>query len=181
MSLVTVPSVELIHTGTWEISTGTWEVTTETLESAVAAHVAGVVRRPPLKLGHDDPRFDGQPAVGYLDNLRVTADGQTLVGDYVGVPQWLADVLASAYPNRSVEGVHDVVAVDGARYPFVLTACALLGVTDPGISTLADIPAFFGVAAKAVAVTVPATETPATALAVALASARRARRANGKR
>ncbi|WP_326602358.1 hypothetical protein [Rhodococcus sp. PD04] len=110
----------------------------------------------------------------------MTDNGQTLVGDYVGVPQWLAEILATAYPTRSVEGVHDVVAVDGTRYPFVLTACALLGVTDPGISTLADIPAYFGVAAKAVAVTVSATTETPTAMAVALASARRARRARGK-
>lgn len=179
-TLVTVPGVELIRTGTWEISTGTWNVTTELLESAVDAYSAGVVRRPPLKLGHDDPRFDGEPAVGYLQNLRVTADGQRLIGDYAGVPQWLADVLASAYPSRSVEGFHDV-EVDGRTYPFVLTACAILGVTNPGITTIADIPALFaGVAAKAVAIHVPAINTPTTAMAVALAAARRHRRARGK-
>lgn len=179
-ALATVTGVELIKVGTHEISTGTWTVITDMLESAVAAAAAGVLRRPPLKLGHDDPRFDGEPAVGYVDNLRVTADGTTLVGDYVGMPQWLADVLASAYPSRSVEGVHDVEAADGTRYPFVLTACALLGVTNPGISTLADIPAHFGVAAKAVSVVVPATHTQPTALAVALANARRTRRAQRK-
>lgn len=182
--LVTVPGVELAKTGTWEISTGTWTVTTEMLHSAVEAAAAGVLRRPPLKLGHDDPRFefDGEPAVGYIDNLRVTADGQSLIGDYVGVPQWLADVLASAYPSRSVEGVNEVEAADGTKYPFVLTAVALLGVTNPGISTIADIPAMYGIAAKGVALIYPARTQP-TALAVALAAARRNRRCrvNGSR
>lgn len=181
--LVTVPGVELAKTGTWEISTGTWVVSEAMLTSAVDAAAAGVLRRPPLKLGHDDPRFDGEPAVGYIDNLRVTADGQALIGDYVGVPAWLADVLASAYPSRSVEGVNEVVAEDGTKYPFVLTAVALLGVTNPGISTIADIPAMYGIAAKGVALTYTRTNQPPTAMAVALAAARRSRRSrvNGSR
>jgi len=181
--LVSVPGVELIKVGTWDISTGKWDVTTEMLHSAVEAAANGVLRRPPLKLGHDDPRFDGEPAVGYIDNLRVTADGQSLIGDYVGVPQWLADVLASAYPSRSVEGVNEVEAADGTKYPFVLTACALLGVTNPGITSIADLPAHFGVAAKAVTATFTRTDNAPTAMAVALAAARRNRRGrvNGSR
>lgn len=174
--LVTVPGVELVKVGTWDISTGKWDVTTEMLHSAVKAAAAGVLRRPPLKLGHDDPRFDGEPAVGYIDNLRVTDDGQTLVGDYAGVPKWLADVLATAYPSRSVEGVN-LVEHEGTKYPFVLTACALLGVTNPGITSIADLPAHFGVAAKAVTATFTRTNNAPTAMAVALASARRNRRA----
>ncbi|MBM4695295.1 hypothetical protein GS434_17285 [Rhodococcus hoagii] len=175
--LVTVPGVELIKVGSWDISTGKWNVTPKLLHSAVEAATAGVVRRPPLKLGHDDPRFDGEPAVGYIDNLRITDGGRTLVGDYVGVPKWLADVLATAYPSRSVEGVHDVEGRDGTKYPFVLTACALLGVTNPGITSIADLPAHFGVAAKAVTATFTRTDHAPTALAVALAAARRNRRA----
>lgn len=174
--LVTVPGVELIKVGTWDISTGKWDVTTEMLHSAVEAAAAGVLRRPPLKLGHDDPRFDGEPAIGYVGNLRVTADGQTLVGDYVGVPSWLANVMATAYPSRSVEGVNEVEAADGTMYPFVLTACALLGVTNPGITSIADLPAHFGVAAKAVTATFTRTDNAPTAMAVALAAARRNRR-----
>lgn len=179
--LVTVPGVELVKTGKWEISTGTWTVTTEMLHSAVEAVEAGVLRRPVLKIGHTDERFDGEPAVGYLENLRVTDDGQTLVGDYAGVPRWLADVLASAYPSRSVEGVN-LVEHEGVSYPLVLTGVALLGVTAPGISSLADIPAQFGIAAKGVALIYPARTQP-TAMAVALAAARRNRRGrvNGSR
>lgn len=148
--LVSVPDVELIHTGTWEISTGTWTVTTEDLNNAVAALDCPAVRRPIIKLGHTDPRFDGEPAVGWLDNLVVSATGHELRGDYTGIPAWLRDVLASAYPDRSIEGEYEHVCQLGHVHPFVLTGVALLGVQAPGVGTLEslqDVAALFGVAA----------------------------------
>ena len=45
-----------------------------------------------------------QPSVGRIENLRLTNNSQTLVGDLVGVPVWLAKVMPSAYPRRSIEG-----------------------------------------------------------------------------
>lgn len=148
--LVTVPGVELIHTGTWEISTGTWTVTPADLYAAVAALDCPSVRRPVLKLGHVDPRFDGEPAIGWVDNLAVSATGYELVGDYRGLPAWLADILPSAYPDRSIEGRYDYVCQIGHMHPFVLEAVALLGVVGPGVGTLTslqDLAARFGVAA----------------------------------
>lgn len=148
--LVTLPNIELIHVGTWEISTGTWTVTTEDLNNAVAALDCPAVRRPVLKLGHTDPRFDGEPAIGWVDNLVVSAAGHELRGDYSGIPAWLGDVMASAYPDRSIEGEYDHVCQLGHIHPFVLTGVALLGVQAPGVGTLEsliDIAALFGVAA----------------------------------
>jgi hypothetical protein len=103
---------------------------------------------PRLKLGHDDPRFngailDGEPAFGTAQNLRLVNNGQTVIADYVGVPSWLAAILPSAYPNRSVEGNWDVETVTGHKYRFVCTDVALLGVVWPGISTLDDLQAAF--------------------------------------
>ncbi|WP_094980336.1 phage protease [Rhodococcus pyridinivorans] len=150
--LKTIPNVELIKTGQWEISTGTWNPTSDDLYAAVAAVEAPAVRRPVLKLGHSDARFDGEPAIGWVDNLRVTDDGTTLLGDFKGVPEWLADILASAFPDRSIEGEYDFVDQTGHRHPFVLTAVALLGVTAPGVGTLQslhDIAALYGVEAAA--------------------------------
>lgn len=150
-ALVTIPNVELIKTGTWEISTGTWTVSERDLRDAVAATDAPGVRRPVLKLGHVDPRFDGEPAVGWVDNLRVDDNGTTLYGDYVGVPAWLADVIASAYPDRSIEGVYGYKDQSGHVHNFVLEAVALLGVTAPGVGTLAslqDVAKLYGVAAS---------------------------------
>ncbi|MBM4726056.1 hypothetical protein GS446_05365 [Rhodococcus hoagii] len=150
--LRTIPGVELVKTGTWEVSTGTWNVTPELLAAAKAAHDSGSVPKPIVKLGHIDSRFDGEPALGWIDNLQITDDGNTLVGDLVGVPAWLASIAASAYPNRSVEAVHDLELSDGTTHALALTAVALLGVTKPGIpalTSLSDVRELYDVAASA--------------------------------
>lgn len=154
VQLRTIPAVELIRTGVWQISTGPWTVTPADLVAAVAAHQAGALRRPPIRLGHVDARFDGEPALGYVDNLRIVDNGQTLVGDLVGVPALLAELLPAAYADRSVEGVQGFVDASGRTYSFALTGLALLGAVPPGISTLrslADVGALYGVAAAAAA------------------------------
>lgn len=148
--LASIPNVELMHAGTWNISTGTATFTGEDLHAAVAALDCPAVRRPVLKLGHTDPRFDGEPAVGWVGNLHT--DGSTLWGDYLGMPRWLATASASAYPDRSIEGMYDFTCQVGHTHPFVLTGVALLGVTAPGIGTLAslqDVAQLYGVAAAA--------------------------------
>lgn len=145
--------VELVRTGRWAISSGTWEPKPQDLIAAVAALNCPAVRRPIIKIGHSDPRFrpgDGEPALGWIDNLRLADGGHTLVGDYVGVPAWLDTVMASAYPDRSVEGEYRFQCQLGHRHPFVLTAVSLLGVTPPGVGTLKslqDVQDLYGVAA----------------------------------
>lgn len=116
------------------------------MASAVAALDCPAVRRPVLKFGHTGKPGEGDPAIGLIDNLRLTEDGQTLVGDFVGVPAWLAEadsegrsVLASAYPDRSGEWEHNYVCQAGHTHPFVLHAMALLGVVRPGIGTLESL------------------------------------------
>jgi hypothetical protein len=154
-----IRNVELMHAGTWSASTGIHTFTSDDFAYAVAAIECPAVRRPVLKLGHTDPRFDGQPAVGYIDNLVTINDGHGLGGDYVGMPGWMtAEVLASAYPDRSVEGQWDYKCALGHVHPFVLTGVALLGTTEPAIGTLTslqDVAALYGVAASA-----PAGGTP---------------------
>ena len=151
-ALASRPDVELMKVGTWALASGVTTFTADDLRSAVAALDCPSVRRPVLKLGHTDPRFDGEPAVGWVDNMAVAAGGTTIVGDYVGMPGWLGTVIASAYPDRSVEGVWDFHCQQGHVHPFVITAVALLGVTTPGIGTLAslqDVATMYGVAASA--------------------------------
>lgn len=162
--LVRIPHVELIHTGQWPISTGVWTVTREDLQAAVAALDCPAIHRPGIKIGHTDDRFmdpvgDGEPLLGYVDNLAGEEDWNTLVGDYAGVPAWLGavdengySVISSAYPQRSIEGIHDFKCQIGHTHPFVLTAVALLGATHPGVGTLQSLPdlmALYGVAASA--------------------------------
>ncbi|MGK9270327.1 hypothetical protein KXR83_04915 [Williamsia muralis] len=172
----TVRDVELIKVGHWDVSTGPWSPGPADLKSAVAAHAAGVLRKPVIKLGHVDDRFDGEPAFGYVDNLRVTDNGNTLIGDLIGLPAWLADALPLNYPDRSVEALQDVRAADGTTWPLVLTGCALLGATAPGIDSLASLQGL--IAARKVTLpalrTQPATSTPDHHL-LTIAAARRRR------
>jgi hypothetical protein len=172
-ALVTVPGVELVQTGQWNLSTGPVTFTTGDMASAIAAMDCPAIRRPIIKLGHIDARFDGEPAVGYIANPMLADSGHTIIGDYTGMPGWLAtkdengqSVLSSAYPDRSVEGCFDFKCQLGHLHPFVLTAVALLGVSAPGVGTLGslqDVAALYGVAATAnqtgehVAVTIHAT------------------------
>ena len=125
--------VELAKVGTWAALTGTLKLSTADLAAAVAA--APHLPRIPLKIGHTDSRFDGEPALGWVENLRTTNRGTVLVGDIVDVPVWLASSLPTAYPRRSIEAIQNYER-DGATYRFVLTALSLLGVTAPAINDL---------------------------------------------
>lgn len=159
--LANLRRVELIHTGRWPISSGQWQPSREDLIQAVAALDCPAVRRPILKLGHslgEQPLWAGNPtgapAVGWVDHLALTNQGHTLVGDFVGMPGWLGDVAASAYPDRSVESKYDYRCQIGHTHPFVLTAVALLGVTPPGVGTLRslqDVGRLYGVGDTVVA------------------------------
>jgi 2'-5' RNA ligase len=143
-------SVELIRTGSWAISSGSWTPTRADILAAVEAQSCPAIRNPQIKLGHIDPRFDGQPAMGWFENLRAADGGHTLVADQVTLP-WLDGVQAAAYPDRSVEGNYRHKCGLGHTHPFVITAVALLGVTPPGVSTLRslqDLPDMLGVAAS---------------------------------
>jgi 2'-5' RNA ligase len=160
--LATIPNVELMRAGQWAISTGLATFTPDDLASAVAAMDCPAVRRPVLKLGHVDPRFDGEPAVGWIGNMGTADGGATLVGDYTSMPGWLGDVIASAYPDRSIEGQYDYRCQVGHLHPFVITGVALLGVTPPGVGnlqSLQDVAALYGVAASSPATGVPVTVT----------------------
>lgn len=167
--LATVAGVELGSVGYWDISNMQgWHPTAEDFAGAIAALDCPAVRRPVLKFGHTGEPGEGDPTIGNVDNLRLTDDGQTLIGDYVGIPAWLAEaddegrsVLASAYPDRSGEWVHDYVCQLGHTHPFVLRAMALLGVIAPGIGTLESL---YDLYAKA-----PTKEVAVAKAAVALA------------
>lgn len=143
--LRTRPGIPIAAVGLWQAMTGEWECTADQLADAVRAQSDPSFRTPVLKLGHVDPRFQAQPAVGRLENLRLSDDGQQLLADLVGIPAWLDDVLETAYPSRSVEAMLDVTTTAGAEYLMVVTGCALLGVTAPAIESLGDIADLFGV------------------------------------
>lgn len=140
VNLVTVRDRELMKVGNWKVRSGhDFKVTPKLIRAAVAAHESGVLRKPTIRIGHGDERFSGDPAMGFVDNLRISDDEQTLYGDLLGVPQGFADIMPSAYPSLSIEGMYDYTAADGTKHDFVLTGLALLGATAPGISDLKSV------------------------------------------
>jgi hypothetical protein len=145
--LRTLPNIELAAVGTWKASTGETTFTLQDFTDAVAALDCPGVRNPVIKLGHDEEdstsgvRWDGEPAVGWVANMRVA--GAKIVGDLTGLPAWLADadenglsVLAAAYPDRSIEIYRPFVCQIGHAHPSVITALSLLGVYAPGVGVL---------------------------------------------
>lgn len=135
----TLRGIELIRVGRWDASTGVMRTTAQDLRSAIEAFNAGVVHRPALKLGHVEPLGEGDPAMGVVDNMRLSADGQTLIADFVGVPTKLAKIMPYAYPNRSIEAVYDFRDQDGREWPMVLLAVALLGALSPAVTSLKSL------------------------------------------
>ena len=103
MATVNIPGVELVKAGTWDASTGRVTITNTDLTDMATASRDTNIDHAINKLGHVDPRFDGEPALGRVTNLRLSSDGGTLIGDLVDVPSQLVDILTSAYPRRSVE------------------------------------------------------------------------------
>ena len=150
-ALVTIPGVDILAAGRWALSSGDQEFTPANLREAVAASECPSVGPPVIKIGHVDPRFDGEPALGRVRNMRLAAAGNKITGDLAGMPGWLGAVAASAYPRRSVEGMFGFACQQGHVHPFVITGLALLGVTPPGVGVLGGLPdvaALYGVTAS---------------------------------
>jgi len=151
-ALVTVPNVEILHAGIeYNLSTGPTTFTPEDLRDAVmAANEDPSIPNPRLKLGHVDPRFndekmfDATPSFGKATNLRLSENGMAVYADYVGVPKWLAEIMPTAFPSRSIEGYWNVESQMGKNWRFVLSACSLLGVVWPGVTVLEDLPQYYG-------------------------------------
>lgn len=157
MEYRTVTGVEIASVGMeWQASTGPFTCTFEHLaDAAKAANEDPLIQIPRLKLGHTseingelrvvDPFAalgDGAPAFGAANNLRLVNDGATLIGDYIEVPEWLAEALPSAYRSRSMECRQLVTTEGGKHYTAVITAIALLGPVIPAIKDLADLERF---------------------------------------
>lgn len=147
---VTIRGVELMSAGTHNASTGRSTVTADHIASCVEAYNDKFVDRPQIKIGHRDPRFpaefDGEPAMGWITNVRSDAAGEKLIGDLSHVPRKLARIMPAAFRRRSAEIQFGVETNQGKRYPAVLTGIALLGATRPAVKDLADVYALYGVA-----------------------------------
>jgi hypothetical protein len=143
-ALVTIPDVELVAVGTWHSITGETTFTYDDLAEAVSALDCPGVRNPVIKLGHDEEdgsgiRWDGEPAVGWIANMQLSGNGAKINGDLTGMPAWLASVLPSAYPDRSIEMYRPFKCQIGHSHPAVITAVALLGVNHPAVGVLRSL------------------------------------------
>ena len=157
---VTVREIPVLETGiNYPASTGPFTCTSSMLEEAVLSQSDPHILPPRVKIGHSDnpinddiqslweelnqARDESKPALGTIQNLRVIDSGQTLIGDFYGVPAWLAAILETAYPARSIEGGHWKNDANGKDYAFMLEAVSLLGVVGPGCTSLADLQELF--------------------------------------
>ena len=146
MATASIRDVELVATGSWAGLTGQTVIERSDLEAVLEAAADPDVDGAPIKLGHVDSRFDGEPAMGWVEPTRIIdRDGRSiLVGDLVGMPARLAEVAPTAYRRRSVELLFGVKTPGGRAYRAVLTGLALLGVAAPAVKGLADVAALFG-------------------------------------
>jgi hypothetical protein len=122
------------------LSSGKRQFTAEDLQDAADFFGASGQQRIPLGLGHQDARFDGDPAFGWVSNIRYAEDGQgpVLLGDLVDMDEWLAAAAPSRWPNRSIEGFANL-DWNGRTYRLALTRLALLGSTPPAMPTLRSL------------------------------------------
>lgn len=132
--------VELARPGTWQLSSGRREFTPQMLRDAADFHASTGGQKIPLGFGHVDQRFDGDPAWGWLTNVRYAEDAQgpVLLGDLTDLEDWVAAAAPSRWPHRSIEGVAGVT-FQGREYGLVLTRLALLGATPPGMPALKSL------------------------------------------
>jgi hypothetical protein len=134
--------IELAKPGRWFLGTGEVDITPQMLRDAADFATSGhpAAAHAPVHLGHHDRRFDGEPAMGWLENVRVVGEGDdvTLVGDVTDMPDWLAEVAPAAWPQRSIEG-YQKVRVGDREYGMVIDGLALLGVAPPGIESIRSL------------------------------------------
>lgn len=139
-ALITIPDVELLAVGDWQSGlSGNVPITAEDIDAIIAAGLDPETDQAALRIGHIDPRFDGEPALGWIRNLRNV--GGRLVGDIQDAPAKMQDLIRSAYRRRSAEIAWGVKTPSGRVHRASLTGLALLGVTPPAVKGLADVAA----------------------------------------
>lgn len=96
----------------------------------------------PLKLGHNDeqPMTDGQPALGWVDSVKLI--GEKIVAVFKDVPQVVKEAIGKKLYNKVSVELDFGVTHGNTEYPLVLTGVALLGADIPAVNTLEDLSAF---------------------------------------
>lgn len=141
LAKTTIKGVELVHAGEWNGMTGKAEISAEDLADAVLAYNDPETDRPVIKIGHDGDLnlATGHPAAGWVENLRLSDNKRTLIGDLTSIPTKLASIIPTAYRRRSIEMSKGVTTPSGKTYLAALTGLALLGAKAPAVKGLADV------------------------------------------
>jgi hypothetical protein len=141
IATTTFKDVQLVRAGTWGGMTGQSTITPAHLADAVAAYGDPEIDRGVIKIGHDGDLnlATGHPALGWIENLKLSADKNTLIGDLVDVPAKLASIVPRAFRRRSVEMSLGVTTPSGKKYAAALTGLALLGAKAPAVKGLDDV------------------------------------------
>lgn len=134
-----VDNVDIFSVGTWNGMKFTLEDLEEIVSNTNRLLSKGT-NKPPLKIGHSTNQImkgqsDGDPALGWIDNLRIV--GKKIVADFKKVPE----ILVKAFK----EGLYKQVSVEMRNIQetgWFLTAVAVLGADLPAVKTLKDIEAF---------------------------------------
>jgi Mu-like prophage I protein len=147
-----IDNVPICSTGIeYNLGTGPHTFTESELADAVkAASGSDIAVNPPrIKLGHASKANElfltgDEPAFGRVEGMRLSPNKQTIIGDFVGTPEWLSKVLPVAFPSRSVDASLDAETATGKKYEMIITDVSLLGIRWPGCSVLEDLPLWYG-------------------------------------
>jgi hypothetical protein len=151
LETVDLPGVEILSTGGPVHAIGSPpegdHYTTEQLRAMVDAAIElGDEVQAPARIGHrkmgesQAAALRSSPAVGWLANHRLNADGTKYLADVKRVPKaFAALVKAGAYRKRSSELSKITSQKTGKTYDNVVTGLAWLGDRLPAISTLDDV------------------------------------------
>lgn len=91
----------------------------------------------PIKIGHDKALDTEKPAIGWMENLRISGD--MIVADFVDLSQDAFDLIKSKqFKNRSIEIFTQFVTSAGKKIGKVIKGIALLGSSLPAVN-LPDI------------------------------------------
>ena len=130
--------VELFGVGVWN-QMPFKQKDLESIERSYKAFTG--VLRVPLKLGHNEeqPMTDGQPALGWVGNVRLAEDKKKLLGDFTDLPEVVYKAIeGKLYNSLSIELAQNV-DYKGSRYQWVLEGVALLGADLPAVNTISDL------------------------------------------
>lgn len=133
---------EILRPGKWS-GNKTVEFSSEDMENVVANFKAlkGEVR-PVLRLGGHPDHQSLNPAVGWVDDLRINEDG-VVEALFTDVPDVVADAIEKRLYRTVSPGLWGNWEYEGNTYEWVLNHVAILGGSLPAISGLKDLLAYF--------------------------------------